>query len=167
MHSLILGMTLSGKTTLAKLLCKKLRERYEITTIVLDPLNDPEWETDYLVNNERDFLKLFNGLQSCAIFIDESGKAVGRYNTAMEQTATIGRHLGHKCFYLTQGGTQLAPIIRNQCSTLYLFTTAKSDCIKHANEWNQPELINGCTLAQGEFYMCSRYGNLSKVRLAF
>src|SRR4051812_29046568 len=105
-HSLLLGMSESGKTTLGKRLSHSLRALNK-TVIVLDPLCDPEWSADYQTSNGAEFLEVFWNNESAYAFIDEAGDEVGRYDDEMRQTATRGRHLGHSCFYLAQRGAMV------------------------------------------------------------
>lgn len=177
-------MTESGKTTLAKRLAKSYYQRGR-GVIVLDPMGDPEWspidrdglpfdqiqqQMAKLRNEGRffqtadpdEFLRVFWDSQSCMVFIDEAGDAVGRYDTAMQQTATKGRHWGHSVHYLSQRGAQLARTVRDQCSHLFLFTTAKKDALLHADEWNQPELVQASLLPQGEYFHVTRFGELQR-----
>jgi len=160
-HSLIFGMTESGKTSLAKQMAAEYRAA-GISVLVLDPLSDPDWSADYITSDPVDFSRTFWDSQRCAVFIDEAGDAVGRYDEVMARTATRGRHWGHNCHYITQRGMQLAVTVRDQCSHLFLFTTALNDSKTHANEWNQPELVNASTLAQGQYYHCTRFGDVTK-----
>jgi len=160
-HSLIIGMTESGKTCLAKQMAAAYRAR-GVGVLVLDPLADPGWETDYITSDPDQFIEIFWASRSCAVFIDEAGDAVGRYDAVMAKTATRGRHWGHNCHYITQRGAQLAVTVRDQCSNLFIFCTALNDAKTHANEWNQPELVNCPTLKKGEYYHVSRFGDLSK-----
>ena len=163
-HSLILGMTESGKTTLAK----KLAEHYKsrgIGVLVLDPMNDPGWACDYQSTNVDEFLNVFWQSRQCAVFIDEAGEAVGQFDTVMHRTATKGRHWGHSCHYLSQRGVQIARTVRDQCGHLFLFTTAFGDSKIHANEWNKQDLRQANILAQGHYYHATRFGTLDKGRL--
>ena len=163
-HSLIFGMTESGKTSLAKQMIKEYKAR-DIPTLVLDPMNDPSWGADFVTDDPDEFLTVFWDNTSCAVFIDEAGDSVGKYNKAMEQTATKGRHWGHSCHYLTQRGAQLSRTIRDQCQHLYLFTTSLNDCKVHADEWNNQELREASKLKQGEYYHTTRFGELTKNKL--
>lgn len=160
-HVLILGMTLSGKTTLAKQLAPVYRAQ-GIKVGVLDPLGDPEWQADFQTTNADEFLKAFWASRQCAWFIDESGDAVGRYDDAMQRTATRGRHWGHRVHYITQRGAQLSRTVRDQCSKLFLFTTSLEDSKIHANEWNKPELRQAYTLHQGEYFHTDRFSPLMR-----
>jgi hypothetical protein len=163
-HSLILGMTESGKTTLAKELANHYKSQ-GIGVIVLDPMNDPGWLCDYKTADPAEFLKVFWASKQCAAFIDESGDSVGRFDTAMIQTATKGRHWGHNCHYITQRGAQLAVTVRDQCSHLFLFTTSLNDSKVHANEWNKPELQTACSLDKGHYFHATRFGVLTREKL--
>ena len=51
-HNLILGMTMSGKTTLAKRLAAHYTQN-GINVVVLDPMYDPEWEADFTTADEN------------------------------------------------------------------------------------------------------------------
>lgn len=153
-HSLILGMTESGKTTLAKRLAEKYRAQ-GFSILVLDPMNDPGWPADYRTSDPDEFLRVFWNSRKCMVFIDESGDAIGRYNKPMERTATRGRHWGHSCHYLTQRGAQISQTVRDQCSHLFLFASSLKDRKLHAEEWNAPKLVE--PLNQGEFFHCTRF----------
>lgn len=163
-HVLILGMTLSGKTTLAKQLARHYRAS-GIKVGVLDPLNDPAWEADFRTPDPDAFLRWFWDSRQCAWFIDESGDMVGQFDRTMQQTATKGRHWGHRVHYISQRGAQLARTVRDQCSKLFLFTTALDDCKIHANEWNKQELRQAHTLPQGHYFVTDRFSPLQRGQL--
>jgi len=84
-HALILGMTLSGKTSIAKTLCAKYKAS-GVKTIVLDPMNDPAWQADFRTYDPEEFLNILWASRQCAVFIDESGDMVGRFDKEMEKT---------------------------------------------------------------------------------
>lgn len=163
-HSLILGMTESGKTTLAK----RLAAHYKAAgtgVLVLDPMGDPTWGADYQSDDVDEFLNVFWASRSCAVFIDEAGEAVGQFDKVMHRTATKGRHWGHSVHYISQRGAMIARTVRDQCSHLFLFTTALDDCKLHSNEWNKPELKTGNALKKGEYFHATRFGELSRFNL--
>jgi hypothetical protein len=158
-HCLIVGMTESGKTTLAK----RLAARYKsngVPVIVLDSLNDPEWNGDFQTTDPDEFLRVFWASKRCACFIDEAGDAVGRYNTVMQRTATRGRHWGHAVHFISQRSIQLAPTVRDQCGHIFLLTSSVKDGKVHADEWNQPKLATCNQLKKGNYFHCTRFGEL-------
>lgn len=155
-------MTESGKTTKARQLAANYR-RQGIGVIVLDPLKDPAWQADFITDNQEEFLDVFWRSRSCAAFLDEGGESVGRYDLAMQKTATRGRHCGHSCHYIAQKATQLAPIVRDQCSYLYLYTSGLTSCKMLAEEFNKPELLNATQLKRFSYYFVSRFGQCKLV----
>ena len=155
-HVLILGQTESGKTSLAKKLAAVYKEQ-GIGVLVLDPIGDPSWPADFRTSDPDEFLQVYWSSKKCAVFIDEAGESVGRFDMAMQKTATRGRHWGHKNHYLSQRGTMINRTVRDQCSTIFLFNTALEDCKVHARDWNQPELLNASKLPQGHYLTCGRY----------
>lgn len=167
-HSKIIGMTESGKTTLAKQLSKEYQQR-KIPVIVLDPLGDPGWSDNpdseyfYQTDNKAVFLSAVRASRSCAVFIDEAGESVGQYDREMYWLATRGRHYGHNCHFLAQRAQQIAKTVRDQCGRLYLFNCSLDDAKTLANEWNKPELKEAYTLKQGEFFAVSRFGSVVKL----
>lgn len=163
-HSLILGMTESGKTTLAKTLAAHYKAR-GIGVLVLDPMNDPQWQCDYKTSDVAQFLTVFWQSKRCMVFIDEAGESVGRFDDLMVRTATKGRHWGHSCHYLSQRGAQLSRTVRDQCSHLFLFTTALDDCKIHSNEWNKQEMREASALPQGHYFHATRFGTLERGQL--
>lgn len=160
-HSLILGMTESGKTTLAKILAAKYKAA-GINVLVLDPILDPTWNADYITHDPDEFLNVLWSSRSCACFVDEAGESAGQYDKAMMKTATKSRHWGHNMHYLSQRGTMINTTIRGQCSQLFLFLSGKNDGKTHAEEWAHESLKDCTNLKKGEFFHCTRGGQLTK-----
>lgn len=127
MHTLIAGASFSGKSFLAKQLCKTIR-RTGRRTIVLDPFFD-EWECDFKTTNSDEFLRVAKNNTSCALFVDESGSTIGRGADAarMHWLATQARHWGHRTYFIMQRITQVEPLIRSQCGEFFVFRCSMSD----------------------------------------
>ncbi len=155
-HSLIFGQTGSGKTTLAKRLCEGYR-RAGICTIVLDPIGDPGWQATKRFHDPDEFLETFWDSRQCAVFIDEAGDVVGRYDQLMIQTATRGRHWGHRVHFISQRGAMLSRTVRDQCEHLFLFSTGRQDCKIHAEEWNKDILMTANQLDKFEYFWAKRF----------
>lgn len=160
-HVLIVGITESGKTTLARRLAASYK-RQGYTILVLDPLRDPRWNADFITSDPQHFLEVFWKSRRCMVFMDEGGESVGRYDLAMQKTATRGRHMGHSCHYIAQNAVQIAPIIRDQCTHLFLFNSPMRSCKALAEEFNRPELLNGVNFKQGEYIHAVKFGKLQK-----
>jgi len=162
-HSLIVGMTESGKTSLAKQIALKLQKQ-GAPTMVLDILGS-EWEgANYQTSNIHDFMEYVQQARDCYIFIDESGE-VGKLASEFYWLATRSRHYGHSVFFITQRSNQMKPIIRSQCRQLFLFCSAKNDCKILYEDFNYKELLEGNNLAQGTFFHAQRFGTCKKIKL--
>lgn len=150
-HCLIIGRTMSGKTTFAKKKAKALMAA-GYHTIVLDPFLDPEWGATYITSSQEDFLAAVWRNRQCAVFVDEGGSTIGKYNRVMEELATRGRHFGHKCFFIAQRAKQLSTTVRTQCSELVIFKQAQIDTKDLAAEFVEPCILQADTLEKGEFF---------------
>ena len=166
MHVLILGMTESGKTTLAKRLIAEYSAK-EISSIVLDPINHEanNWGADYVTNNPQEFLKVYWESKCCAAFFDESADYCGRHDKDFILTATKGRHWGHINHYLAQRGTLISNTVRDQCGRIFLFASSLNDCKTHADEWNCPEFLKVPSLPKGTCYTKTRFGEPALIKL--
>jgi len=123
-----------------------------VKIIVLDPFLDPEWNADFITNDPAIFLDVvWNKSRQCAIFVDESGDMIGKYNNVMNELATRGRHWGHKCHFICQRPKQLSTTIRAQCSELAIFKQSKNDTKDLADEFVEPAINEAHSLEKGEF----------------
>jgi len=156
-HKLITGTTLSGKSTLAKRLAGLYMEQGR-KVLVLDELMDTQWPCSLLTDSPEEFKAIFWNSRSLAVFIDEAGESVGRYDKSMSMTATRGRHWGHICHYITQRASMVARNVRGQCSEVYAFCCEPKDAETLSAEFVQPELLKAPNLAQGEYIHAVRFG---------
>lgn len=164
-HALILGQTLSGKSTLAKRLASSYKSR-GVSVIVHDPVGDPEWLADFRTANAEEFFRVYKDSRQCAVFFDEAGETCTEYRSEITKTATRGRHRGHRNHYIAQRGTLILPTIRDQCSELFLFNTGMEDSKVHSAEWNAPEIKTDAPfLETGEYFHKSRMSKLERGHL--
>ena len=154
-HTLIAGMTESGKTTLAKRFAARSKKAGR-KVLVLDPMLD-DWQCDYQTSNPADFLNVFWREKSCDAYIDESGDTIGHYESEMIRTATRGRHWGHNVYYITQRPTMISPSVRTQCRILCLFVVGRKDAEILSQEYNEDQLKNAYKLDPGVCYVVRRH----------
>lgn len=129
----------------------KEKQRNGIKTIVLDPFLDPEWGADFITSDPEQFLKIVWASRQCAIFVDESGDMIGKYNNVMNELATRARHWGHKSHFICQRPKQLSTTIRSQCSELAIFKQSLNDTKDLADEFVEPMINQAHSLEKGEF----------------
>jgi hypothetical protein len=154
MHVLILGITESGKTTQAFRIARDYKRR-GVPRLILDPDRRREWEIvdgiDFITDDPILFLEVCKANKKCAIFVDEAGRMLGRYPKELEWLATESRKFGHRAYFITQRASQLNKTIRTQCSNIFLFQQAPSDCRVLSDEFNRDALMGACNLKKGEY----------------
>lgn len=163
-HSLIIGTTESGKTTLAKRLALKYRAS-GIGALVLDPLRDPSWPCDFITDNSEEFLKIVFASRKCALFIDEAGESVGRFDQANFTLATRARHWGHNSHFIAQRAQLVARTVRDQCSNAFVFRVAREDAKILAADWCADEVMESIDLPAGQCFYLSRFAKPKKIAL--
>jgi hypothetical protein len=166
-HNLIIGMTGTGKSSLLKYEIIPKFRKVSIKSAVLDPLGDPAFNADFQTKDSNEFLRFAFTHTGYILIIDESGRAVGRYNRPMQALATDIRHKGNFSFFATQGVTQLSNIVRDQCANVFLFLSSRRNVEIIADEWDQPTLLGLPKLSSGQFYFVPRFGEIRAGHLDF
>ena len=164
-HVLILGMTTSGKTTLAKRLAIAYKKQ-RINVLVLDPLNDPGWSASYISRNKSEFLAEVKARRKCAVFVDESGLMIGRYADEMQWLATTARHWGHRCHFISQRAMQLDKTVRDQCEKVFLFRVSFNDAKLLSEEFADNDILQAAKLERFEYLVFSRFASPVRLKLA-
>lgn len=144
-------MTATGKTTLAFQVARKYKQK-GVPVMVLDPDLRKEWQADFITDDPEYFLKTVKLNKGCALFVDESGSMIGRYSGAMAWLATNSRKWGHKAHFIAQRAKQIDPIVRNQCTNVFVFKQSVDDSKILASEFVCDDLKNAHTLCQGEYF---------------
>lgn len=132
-HTLICGVTLSGKTTLAREIARKMSV-HEHNIIVFDPMgtataggdwpesaiifSDQEKFTDYV---ERD------DVRHAHVFVDEAADVFSHTQKENHWMLRRGRHKGLQFYLIAQRPKMLPPNVRSQCSIVYCFRLALDD----------------------------------------
>lgn len=158
-HWLIVGMTLSGKTSLAKELSKKYTAS-GVSCIVLDHLRDPGWSAAHVFVDAGDFLDYVRDpalCRRCALFVDESGESLDKNDKRYRWLTTTSRHHGHRTHIIGHRAESIDRTTRSQCTTLAAFSLALTDAKQYARDFNAPELLDCPSLAQGEYILKKLY----------
>lgn len=156
---------MSGKTTMAKRLVKQKREMTNRGILVLDPCLDPEWGADYLTDDKAEFLRVVKENRSCDLVIDESGETIGRYAKEMAFLATRSRHYGHTSTFIAQRAAQIDRNVRDQCTTLILFSVYKADAQSLAETFNDDLLLGAAELEAGGCFIKERFKPARKINI--
>lgn len=148
------------------MLCRQFTESGR-QTLVLDILKSP-WPCNFQTDDRDLFLDVFWASTDLAVFVDEGGETVGRYEDEMMKTATRGRHNGHQCFYMTQRVTLMNKTLRTQATHIFLFSSAFSDAKLLADDFSCPELEEAAVLPPLSFiYVSTAPRVIKRGRLLF
>src|SRR5690348_1624865 len=125
-HAMVVGITEIGKTRGCKILAGELVKHGKV--MAYDILGS-KWPDGVLVVTTREDFDWYYWSETdfVAVFIDEAGETVKRFDTDMEKTATRGRHPGHQNFYMVQGLSLMSNQARKQCTNVYLYNCEADD----------------------------------------
>lgn len=133
-------------------------------TILFDPIGDPTWPTQWRYRDIGSFMQACESAERCALFIDESGEAVGQYDRDHWRIATRYAHRGHFCHFIAQRAQQVAVTARDQTERLYAFRLSFRDAKILAEEYQNPDLEQAARLGPYEYLTVERFGGALKVR---
>lgn len=165
-HALVIGMSGSGKTSLLKIALIPSYRAKGHKIAVLNPLPDP-FEADFQTKDGNEFIRFSYTHTGYVLIVDESGRAVGRYNKLMQSLATDVRHKGNMSVFAAQGVTQLANVVRDQCAYAFIFRASQRNFEIIADEFTHPELLKLPPLTKGEFYFVPKFGEIQKGKIDF
>ena len=152
-HKLIVGTTLSGKSTIAKMMVRDAARR-GIVPVIYDPTLSA-WESEFITCDEGEFIEIlrYNYEDKRKIFaiIDEADTLLSMSHRHNWWLFMRGRHFGIECCAITQQPSGVAPAIRNNAADLFVFNTSKNYAEMLANDFSAPELSRAPELRQGEF----------------
>ncbi len=152
MHEMILGITMSGKTFLAKQKAKALL-KLGFPVIVFDPLGDPYWACSFKTDDKDTFMRVVRASRRCICIVDECSQSITNYADAdMLWTAQRSRHLGHKFIYISQRAVKSVDRnVRDMCTVLYCFLVSLADAKELKETWSDDRLLLAAQLPKYHF----------------
>ena len=160
MHTHIIGVTGSGKTTLAM----GLAQRAKSPCLVLDPIGDPRWKATgaTILHDREQFMESVKRSHGCVIIVDESAELIGQYNSETFWLTTRGRHMGHSVVLISQRANQIAKTVRDQCSHIFAFRISMRDAKTLSDDWADASLEEAASLPQ---YHCLWIARFKRARI--
>jgi ABC-type transporter Mla maintaining outer membrane lipid asymmetry ATPase subunit MlaF len=124
-HSLIIGASRTGKSTLAKILGRKAIE-IPRKVLVCDQFASPDWRQmgAELYTDPTRYLDAVQAPENRSSFLvcDEAGTAATA-DKRLTILTTTARHFGHTSIIIAHKHTQLPTVLRGNCDRLILFAT--------------------------------------------
>jgi hypothetical protein len=158
MHTLICGVTESGKTTLAHALARGLSADGQ-PIIVFDPIGGAtaagNWPGGAIVfDDEEAFFDYLSrdDVAAAHVFIDEAGDIFNLSKRHNFWLLTRGRHFGFQVYMIAQRPKMLAPSARTQASRAYLFRLSPDDLREIGADFGHGG-IEKITLDRGDFVL--------------
>lgn len=155
-HVLYSGVTLSGKTTLARFAARTLLKK-KARVIVYDPLGTETmgggWGEGAVMFDDSE--KLLDFLHSdeccnCFIFIDEAHHIFSHDQKENLWLLTQGRHYGMYFHLITQRPKKVHPDARSNCGQCFMFRLANDDARDIGSDYGFSD-IHKISLDKGDF----------------
>jgi hypothetical protein len=173
-HTLICGVTESGKTTLAHALASRLAAS-GAGIVAFDPVGSMTagggWPPGAIVFDDlEEFMAYMDrpDVNNAHVFIDEAGEV---FNIGARENfwlLTRGRHFGLHCYMIAQRPKMLAPSARTQAARAYLFRLSPDDLREIGADFGHGGLEK-IILDRGDFlvlnsgHTCKKRANIFKL----
>lgn len=137
-HTAVYGATQTGKTTKMRRLSFTSRQRLIIyDPTAAGPIDESGWrpclggwlsdKKTHATTNAITAMDLCGGYTNCDVFIDEAADCLSQKHGDNWWLLTKGRHLGHQVFFASQRPLMVAPSVRAQASSIYIYRLARDD----------------------------------------
>ena len=141
MHSLVVGITGSGKSRLAKQIIIPGWCRRGYAVLVLDPIGQPWPGAHWVTDDPMTFLDKAKASEKCVLIVDECSTALrgdAKTERATRWLATQSRNRGHIAYFLGQRVLQMQPDIRDNCGAAFVFQQNPDNAGWFNDQWNLP-----------------------------
>ncbi len=165
MHSLVVGPTRCGKSSLVKALAQDSLDR-GVGVLVLDPNND-DWPCSFQTTDTEAFIALAKKSRHCLLIVDEAGEAIGRGKGSDGSIwiTSRSRHWGHCAILIAQRAQMVELNVRSQCANAYVFRQSTGDARLLSDQFADESLLSAPTLAKYEFLYCRSCEGTQRMKL--
>lgn len=126
-HTLVVGITGTGKTSLVKQLAQRIAG-HDRPVMVLTPCPDDGWDfASYKTDDPVEFTRVVMANRNCVVIVDEGAEMAGRYDKETKPLATRSRHNKHTCFFIAQLPKDVNKTIRGNCRNVIAFKLSDED----------------------------------------
>lgn len=160
MHNLIVGISNSGKSNLAKSICA-MKKKLDNVCVIYDPTKSSGWRSSCKFSSPEKFLNYIDSVNSANVFIDEA-KSLWDYDQKLaDKLLYRGRHRGLLVFLICQRGKgMIPPNARNMCSRVFAFKQNYADAKDLAESFSDI-LLTASSLKIGEYVYSNGFDEYS------
>jgi hypothetical protein len=161
-HTLITGLSRSGKTTLTEKIASNILSKRPVFFLDSFGANFPcTWQTQ----NQSEFIEIARTNKSALLVVDDAADNLNKFDNALSWIGTQSRHWGH-CFLInSQRYINVHPNIRNNAIVCFAFKQSKKDARDLCEDFVDENLLDVPSLNQFEFYGGGKYVPFKKYRL--
>ena len=152
----IFGISLSGKTTLAKALSREYARAAKMPSIILDPQLDTWGAHATITDDEERFWATVWACKNCLVIVDEAAATIRRERELIPVFTRL-RHNGHKLLVIGHDGSDLLPVMRQQLDTLYLFRQDDDSVKWWVKKFADKRVDQARSLDQYEYLFCEMF----------
>jgi hypothetical protein len=162
-HSMVVGGTMSGKTTLLRTMVRHARKAGR-AVFVCDPNMEPGWHANFRTPNPDQLLAKLMASSGCLAICEEGGSYLTNTAPAMAYRWLVmrSRHLGHKVVISATKGALIPPVYRQNCGTIHLFNCTPAEAELWADEFNDPGLLAAVKLPRFQYLKKVRFSPISR-----
>jgi molybdopterin-guanine dinucleotide biosynthesis protein len=159
----IFGISLSGKTTLAKKISRQYATLHKMPSLVLDPFKEDYGLHATVTDDEEKFWETVWKSRKCLVIVDEASTTIRR-EKGLVPVFTSLRHLDHKLLVIGHHGADLLPVMREQLDTVYLFRQNEKSVKYWVEKFADERVLTSATLAQYEYLFCRNFAEPKKYK---
>ncbi len=152
----IFGISLSGKTTLAKAISRQYAKGAKIPSLVLDPHLEVWGNHANVTDDEDSFWETVWRQRNCLVIVDEAAATIRRERELIPVFTRL-RHLNHKLLVIGHDGSDLLPVMRQQLDTVYLFRQDEDSVKWWCKKFADKRVEAAKTLKQYEYLYCEMF----------
>lgn len=152
----IFGISLSGKTTLAKKISRLYAIQFKMPSLVLDPFKEEWGDHATATADEEKFWKTVWETRKMLVIVDESASTIRRERKLIPVFTAL-RHLDHKLLVIGHHGSDLLPVMRDQLDTIYLFRQNEKSAKAWVEKFADERIGQSTSLNQYEYLYCRNF----------
>ena len=151
-HIVIVGLSETGKSSLAKQLAARVKAGGQHGVLVCDPMQSRDWVCDFQTADLNEFAAVYQDSRLCYAFVDECFmlNSVEEKNILQRMNA-MGRHYGNRNIMIGQRFTAMPKTARELASRKLIFRQSPEDAKEIYRSYSHELVKDLPNLQQGEY----------------